>query len=133
MGRRWPTTGSEALNTSGLEKVILKEVTITVLPPTIVWPQAKQQGGNIASPINKHWIKDLLSMAPPIRTRPRFWHSQSLPSGISISLLSVSIRGLMCYNEHKMWLKVHWKSNLLPPWTLLVLTSFCHVLWLCFF
>ena len=26
-------------------------------------------------------IKDLLSMAPPIRTRPRFPHSQSLPSG----------------------------------------------------
>ena len=27
------------------------------------------------------WIKDLLSMAPPIRTRPRFLLSQSLPSG----------------------------------------------------
>ena len=27
------------------------------------------------------WIKDLLSMAPPIRTRPSFPHSQSLHSG----------------------------------------------------
>ena len=29
----------------------------------------------------ENWIKDLLSMAPPIRTRPRFLLSQSLPSG----------------------------------------------------
>ena len=84
--------------------------------------------GTQPCPSLENWIKDLLSMAPPIRTKLSFSHSQSLPSGISISLLSVSIRGLMCYNEHKMWLKVHWKSNLLPPWTLLVLTSFCHVL-----
>ena len=27
-----------------------------------------------------------------------------------------------------MRLKVHWKSNLLPSWTLLVLTSLCRVL-----
>ena len=32
-------------------------------------------------------------MAPPIRTRPSFPLSQSLPSGSSISLLSFSIRG----------------------------------------
>ena len=43
---------------------------------------AKQQGGNTAPPINrKNWIKDLLSMAPPIRTKPSFPHSQFLPSG----------------------------------------------------
>ena len=29
----------------------------------------------------ENWIKDLLSVAPPIRTRPSFPHSQSLPSG----------------------------------------------------
>ena len=29
----------------------------------------------------KNWINDLLSMAPPIRTRPSFLLSQSLPSG----------------------------------------------------
>ena len=31
------------------------------LPHTIVWPQGKPQGGNIAPPINRNWIKDLLS------------------------------------------------------------------------
>ena len=34
----------------------------------------------LLQPINKNWIKDLLSMAPPIRTRPSFPLSQSLPS-----------------------------------------------------
>ena len=29
----------------------------------------------------ENWIKDLLSIAPPIRTRPRFPHNQSLPAG----------------------------------------------------
>ena len=43
-----------------------------VITSTIVWPQVKQQGGNIAPPITENWIKDLLSMAPPIRTRPSF-------------------------------------------------------------
>ena len=45
------------------------------------WPQAKLQEGNTAPPINKNWIKDLLSMALPIRARPRFSHSQSLLPG----------------------------------------------------
>ena len=30
-----------------------KEVTIILITSTIVWPQAKQQGGNIALPINR--------------------------------------------------------------------------------
>ena len=30
---------------------------------------------------NQNWIKDLLSMAPPIRTRPSIPLSQSIPSG----------------------------------------------------
>ena len=56
---------------------------------TIVWLQAKQHGGNTAPPMEENWIADLLSMAPPIRTRTSFPQSQSLPSG---SLLSLSIR-----------------------------------------
>ena len=32
-------------------------------------------------PSTEKWIKDLLSMAPPVRTRPSFPHSQSLTSG----------------------------------------------------
>jgi len=32
-------------------------------------------------PSTENWIKDLLSMAPPIRTRPSIPLSQSIPSG----------------------------------------------------
>ena len=46
-----------------------------------VWPQVKQQGGNTASPNKENWMKDLLSMVTPIRTRPSVPLSQSLPSG----------------------------------------------------
>ena len=37
---------------------------------------------------------------------------------------------LIYYNEVTIRLKVHWKSNLLPSSTKLVITSFCHALWL---
>ena len=74
--------GVGALKTAVRAEVLLKEAAIPFITPTIVWPQAKLQGGNTALPINrKNWIKDLLSMAPPIRARPSFLHSQSLPSG----------------------------------------------------
>ena len=49
---------------------------------TIIWPQ----GGNTALPKNRNWMKDLLSMAPPIRTRPSFPFSQSLASEASMLL-----------------------------------------------
>ena len=45
---------------------LLKEVTIIFIISTIVWPQTKQQGGNTAL---------------PLRTKPGFPLSQSLPSG----------------------------------------------------
>ena len=32
---------------------LLKEVTIIFITSTVVWPQAKQQGGNTALPINR--------------------------------------------------------------------------------
>ena len=40
-----------------------------------------QTTGREHSPSTENWIKDLLSMALPIRTRPSFPVSQSLPSG----------------------------------------------------
>ena len=40
-----------------------------------------QTTGREHSPAHQQNIKDILSMAPPIRTRPSFPHSQSLPSG----------------------------------------------------
>ena len=42
----WHLVRSGALNTMVPAQVLLKEVTITIITPTIVLPQAKQQGGN---------------------------------------------------------------------------------------
>ena len=40
-----------------------------------------QTTGRDHSPSTENWIKELLSVAPPIRTRPSFPLSQSLPPG----------------------------------------------------
>ena len=58
------------------------------------WSQVKQQGGNTTLPSTENWIKDLLSMALPIRTRLSFPLSHLSHQQDSISLLSFSIRGL---------------------------------------
>ena len=77
VGQRWPPAGSGALSAAVRAWDLLKDITIIFITSTRVWSQVKQQGGNIAL----NWIKDLLSMAPPIRTRPSFPLSQSLLSG----------------------------------------------------
>ena len=53
MGRQWPAAGSGALKTMVRPQVLLKEVTIICITPTIVWPQVKQRGGNTAPLINR--------------------------------------------------------------------------------
>ena len=60
---------------------LLKEVTIIFITSTIVWTQVKEQEGTQPQLSIENWIKDLLSMAPPIGTRSSFPLSQSLPSG----------------------------------------------------
>ena len=45
------------------------------------WPQVNSREGTQLYLSTENWIKDLLSTAPPIRTRPSFPLSQSLPSG----------------------------------------------------
>ena len=60
---------------------------------TIVWPQVNSRAGAQPCPSPENWIKDFLSMAPPIRTRPSFPLCQSLPSGSFHKPLSLSIRG----------------------------------------
>ena len=42
-----------------------------------------------------------------------------------------AFRRLMFYSGLILRLKVHRKSNLPPSWTCFILSSFCHVLWLC--
>ena len=59
---------------------LLKEITIIIMS-TIVWPQVNSREGTQFHPSTENWIKDLLSMLTPIRTRLSLPLSQSLPSG----------------------------------------------------
>ena len=88
-----PLQGLRALSVAVPAWDLLKEVAIIFITSTVVWPQVNNREGTQLHPSIENWIKDLLSMAPSIRTRPRFPLSQSLPSGSFISLLSFSIRG----------------------------------------
>ena len=45
------------------------------------WPQVNSRERTQLHPSTENWIKDLLSMATPIRTRPSFPLSQLLPLG----------------------------------------------------
>ena len=65
----------------------MKEVAILFITFTIVWSQVNNREGTQLHPSTGNWIKDLLSMAPSIRTRPSFPLSQSLPSGSFHKLL----------------------------------------------
>ena len=79
----WVSVGGTAAGWGALSAAVcvwdlLKEFTIIFITSTIVCSQVKQRGENTST---ENWIKDLLSLAPTIRTRPNFPHSQSLPSG----------------------------------------------------
>ena len=60
---------------------LLKEVTIIFITSTTVWVQVNRREGIQPHPSTENWIKHLPSTALPIRTRPSFPHSQSLPPG----------------------------------------------------
>ena len=71
---------------------LLKELAIIFITSTIVWPPVNNREGTQLHPSPENWIKNLLSMTPPIRRRPSFPLSQSHQE-VSISLSSFSIRG----------------------------------------
>ena len=102
MGQWGPAAGLGALSVAVHAWDLLKEVTIIFIASTIVWSQVNSREGMQLYPSIENWIKDLLSMAPPIRTRPSFPPSQSLGEGVSIrveasiNLLSFSIKGQTC-------------------------------------
>ena len=58
-----------------------KEVAIIFVTSTIVWSQINNRKRTQLHPLTENWIKDLLSMALPVTTRPNFPLSQSLPLG----------------------------------------------------
>ena len=88
----WPAAGMGVLSAAACAWDLLKEVTIIFIISTIVWLQVKQQEGNIAPPLTENWIKDLLSMPPPIRIRSSFPLSHSLPSGSFHKLLIIILQ-----------------------------------------
>ena len=52
---------------------------VLVLP--IVWTQGNSREGTQLHPSTENWIKDILNLALPIRTRPSFPLSQSIALG----------------------------------------------------
>ena len=69
----------------------LKEVAIDIITSTIVWPQDKNREETQPHPLTENWIKDLLSIAPPIRTRLNA--PTVTPSHQEASIRFLSIRG----------------------------------------
>ena len=73
MGRRWPAAGLGALSVALRAWDLWKEVAIIFITSTVVWPRVNNGGGGTQPhPSTENWVKDLLSLAPPIRTRPNF-------------------------------------------------------------
>ena len=78
---RWLAAGLGAWSVGVHAWDLLREVTTIFITSTIVWPQISSWEGTQLHSSKENWIKDLLSMAPPIRTRPSIPLSQSIPSG----------------------------------------------------
>ena len=72
VGWQWPAAGLGALSVVVHAWDLLKEVAIIFITSTIVWPQVNNREGTQLQPSPENWIKDLLSMALSIRTRPSF-------------------------------------------------------------
>ena len=81
VGQQWAAAGLGALSVVVHPWDLLKKVLIIFITSTIVWPQVNNREGTQLHPSTENWIKDLLSMALPIRKRPSFPLSPSLPSG----------------------------------------------------
>ena len=68
----WPAAGLGALSVAVHAWDVLKEVAIIFIFSTIVGLRSNNREGTQPCPSTENWIKDLLSMAPPIRRRPSF-------------------------------------------------------------
>ena len=79
VGRCWPASGLGALSVEMPAWNPLKEVPIVFITSTIVWPQVNNRRETQAHPSTETWIKDLLSMAPPISN----WKTQFPPQSVS--------------------------------------------------
>ena len=93
MGWWWPAAGLGVLSVAVLTRDLLKEVTTIFIISTIVWPQVNSREGTQLHPSTENWIKDILSMALPIRTRLSFTLSQSFPASGSFLMSQLFTTG----------------------------------------
>ena len=87
----WPSAGLGVLSIAVCAWDLLKEVTITFITSTIVWPQVNSRVGTQLHPSTEIGL-NLLIMAPPIRTRPSYPLVSLSHQEAAISLLSFSTR-----------------------------------------
>ena len=73
--------GLGALSEAAHVQDLLKEIPFSSFPQPEFDLRSNNREGTQPCPSIENWIKVLLSMAPPIRTRTSFPHSQSLPTG----------------------------------------------------
>ena len=93
VGQQWLAAGLRVLNVAVSAWDLLQEVAIIFITSTTVWPQVNNRERTQPHSSTENWIKDLLSMTPPIRIRPRFPSVSPSHQVASISLLPLSIRG----------------------------------------
>ena len=89
VGQQWSTAESGTLSKTVREKVLLKEVAFTASTPTT----GSMLFGTQPCPLIENCIKDLLSIALPIRTKPDTPTASLSHQEASTSLLFLSIRG----------------------------------------
>ena len=93
VGQQWPAARLGALSVAVHAWDFLKELTIIFITSTIVRPQVNSRKGTQLHPSTENWIKDLQSMALPIKTGSSFLSVSLSHQEVSISLLSLSIKG----------------------------------------
>ena len=92
VGQWWTAGGLGSLSVAVHAWDILKEVAIIFITSTVVWLQVNSRKGAQLHALTENWIKDLLNVDPPIRTRPSFPLSFSHQEA-SWSFLSFTIKG----------------------------------------
>ena len=80
MGQQWPDAGLGALSAICVHGTFWRRSQLSSLPPPSFGIRSNKREGTQSRPSTENQIKDLLRMAPPIRTRPSFPLSESPPS-----------------------------------------------------
>ena len=118
MGWGWPASESEALSAAMHAWNLLKEVAIIFITSNIVWLRSSKREGTQHRPSEENWIKDLLSMAPPIRPRPSLPQVSLTGQEASISLLPSPSEGRQTenHNHRKLTSLITWNTACLTQW-----------------